>query len=100
RLRQPPVLGELLAGVVLGNLGGSVGAWLRTMRGDAAVELFAAIGAVVLLFEVGLESTLADMLRVGPRSLAVAVVGVVAPWILGWWVGALLLPDRSPYVHA
>jgi Kef-type K+ transport system membrane component KefB len=52
------------------------------------------------LFEVGLESTLRDMLRVGLRSLLVAVLGVVTPWALGWWVGSLLLPDKSVYVHA
>jgi Kef-type K+ transport system membrane component KefB len=100
RLGQPAVLGELLVGVLLGNLGGAAGTWLRTMRDSPGVELFAGVGAVVLLFEVGLESTLRDMLRVGPRSLAVAVVGVAVPWALGWWVGAALLPDRSVYVHA
>jgi Kef-type K+ transport system membrane component KefB len=40
------------------------------------------------------------MLKVGLPSLLVAVVGVAAPFALGWWTGALLLPDRSPYVHA
>jgi Kef-type K+ transport system membrane component KefB len=61
--------------------------------------MLAGIGAVVLLFEVGLESTLRQMLRVGMRSLAVAVLGVIAPWILGFLVGRLLLPDHSVYVH-
>ena len=99
RVGQPSVLGELVIGVVLGNLG-LVGIesleWIKT---DATLGLLANLGAVILLFEVGLESTLRDMLRVGPRSLVVAVLGVVAPWLLGWWVGALLLPDRSVYVH-
>ena len=62
--------------------------------------MLAQLGAVILLFEVGLESTVRNMMQVGLRSLMVAVIGVVIPWALGWWVGALLLPDRSVYVHA
>jgi Kef-type K+ transport system membrane component KefB len=100
RLGQPAVLGELLVGVVLGNLQGASLEWLVAMRTNQTVDLLAQVGAVILLFEVGLESTLRDMLRVGLRSLLVAVLGVATPWALGWWVGALLLPDRSAYVHA
>jgi Kef-type K+ transport system membrane component KefB len=40
------------------------------------------------------------MLKVGLPSFLVAMLGVVAPFALGWGVGALLLPDRSVYVHA
>jgi len=40
-----------------------------------------------------------DMLQVGLRSLVVAVLGVVAPWLLGWGVGALMLPQHSEYAH-
>jgi Kef-type K+ transport system membrane component KefB len=100
RLGQPAVLGELLVGVILGNLQGASLEWLVAMRTNQTVDLLAQVGAVILLFEVGLESTLRDMLRVGLRSLAVAVLGVATPWALGWWVGSLLLPDRSIYVHA
>jgi len=53
----------------------------------------------VLLFEVGLESTLREMLRVGLRSLSVALLGVVAPWVLGFLAGRLLLPDHGVLVH-
>jgi Kef-type K+ transport system membrane component KefB len=55
---------------------------------------------IILLFEVGLESTVRDMLKVGLPSLLVALLGVAAPFALGWGVGAVLLPDRSVYVHA
>ena len=55
---------------------------------------------MILLFEVGLESTVREMLKVGLPSLLVAVLGVAVPFALGWGVGALLLPDRSVYVHA
>jgi Kef-type K+ transport system membrane component KefB len=99
RFAQPAVLGELLVGVVLGNLPGLAGSWSLAVRNDPMIGMLAGIGAVVLLFEVGLESTLRDMLRVGVRSLVVAVLGVVVPWALGFLVGRLLLPDHSVYVH-
>jgi Kef-type K+ transport system membrane component KefB len=52
-----------------------------------------------LLFEVGLESTIRQMMSVGLSSLLVAVSGVVAPFVLGWGVGVLFLPHESFYVH-
>jgi len=99
RFAQPAVLGELLVGVVLGNLPGAAGIWSAQVRSDPMIGLLAGVGAVVLLFEVGLESTLREMLRVGMRSLVVAVLGVIAPWLLGFFVGRILLPEHSVYVH-
>jgi len=100
RIGQPAVLGELVVGIVLGNLDLVGVSWFRAVASDHTIDVLARLGVVLLLFEVGLESTLGDMLKVGGRSLLVAVLGVVTPWALGWWVGALLLPDASPYVHA
>ncbi len=100
RVGQPAVLGELLAGVLVGNLTLVGVDWFRFITANATVGVLAQLGAVILLFEVGLESTVRDMMKVGVRSLAVAVLGVVTPWALGWWVGALLLPQHSVYVHA
>jgi Kef-type K+ transport system membrane component KefB len=99
RLGQPAVLGELLAGVVLGNLDLLGLGWFRGLTADPAIDGLARIGVVLLLFEVGLESTVADMKQVGWRSLIVAILGVVTPWVLGYVVGVVMLPDRSPYVH-
>jgi Kef-type K+ transport system membrane component KefB len=96
---QPAVLGELVAGVVLGNLDLAGLGWFHAIETDASVDILARLGVVILLFEVGLESTVRDMLKVGLPSLLVAVLGVAAPFALGWGVGALLLPDRSIYVH-
>jgi Kef-type K+ transport system membrane component KefB len=53
----------------------------------------------VLLFQVGLESTIGQMVRVGVTALVVALLGVVAPFALGWGVSALLRPDANPYSH-
>jgi Kef-type K+ transport system membrane component KefB len=100
RMGQPAVLGELVAGVILGSLDLVGIGWFGPIEADATVDILARLGVIILLFEVGLESTVRDMLKVGLPSLLVAVLGIVAPFALGWGVGALLLPDRSVYVHA
>jgi Kef-type K+ transport system membrane component KefB len=98
---QPAVLGELLAGVVLGNLPLEGGRALgQALAGSHWLALLGEAGAIVLLFLAGLESTLAGLRAVGLRALLVAVVGVAAPLALGWGVGALLLPGASVYTHA
>lgn len=91
RLGQPPVLGELLAGALLG-----VGA-LGLIPTDPADPLtpvlraLAEIGVVVLLFEIGLETELRQLLRVGPAATAVATVGVVLPFVgtFAYWISPL-----------
>lgn len=96
RLGQPAVLGELLAGVVLGNLGLD---FFAGMRQDALVGFLAELGVVILLFQIGLESDLASLRRVGARALAVAVIGVVVPILLGLGLGPLLLKGQSFNTH-
>jgi Kef-type K+ transport system membrane component KefB len=54
---------------------------------------------ILLLFQVGLESTVNQMLKVGLSSLLVATIGVIGPFLLGWGVGAWLLPEHSVYAH-
>ncbi|MFN8653962.1 MAG: cation:proton antiporter [Gemmatimonadales bacterium] len=100
RLGQPAVLGELLVGILIGNLP-LLGVHLfEPIRHDASIDMLSRLGVIVLLFEVGLESTVAQMLRVGWSSLLVAVIGVVFPFALGWGASAWLLPHESEYVHA
>jgi Kef-type K+ transport system membrane component KefB len=100
RIRQPAVLGELLVGIVLGNLGLVGFTGLEPIETDPFIDMLARIGVLLLLFEVGLESTVGQMLQVGGSSLLVATLGVIAPFALGWAVGAWLLPDQSAYLHA
>ncbi len=100
RAGQPAVLGELVAGVVIGNLTLAGFHGLEFMKTDPSIDLLAQLGVIVLLFEVGLESTVGDMMRVGGSSLLVACLGVVTPFALGWLVGAVMLPEHSAYVHA
>ena len=47
-----------------------------------------------------MESTVGEMLRVGWSSVSVATLGVFAPFVLGWGVGAWLQPESGPYAHA
>jgi Kef-type K+ transport system membrane component KefB len=77
RMRLPAVLGEILAGVVLGPY-----ATRFIIPGDTIYSI-AEIGAVFLLFTVGLETSPADLIRVGRLSLRVAVAGIVVPFGLG-----------------
>ena len=99
RAGQPAVLGELIVGVLLGNasLAGFHG--LEAMKTDAAIDMLARLGVLILLFEIGLESTVRQMLQVGWTALLVATLGVIAPFALGWGVGAWLLPEASVYQH-
>jgi Kef-type K+ transport system membrane component KefB len=100
RVGQPSVLGELLFGVVIGNLGLAGVHVLEPIKESPAIELLASLGVLILLFEVGLESTVRQMMKVGLSSFAVAVLGVVAPFALGWAVSSWLEPHGSIYLHA
>src|SRR5262245_37586852 len=97
--RQAPVLGELLVGVVLGNVSFLGWQGFAAIAHDPGVALLAELGVVLLLFEVGLGSTVTEMRKVGPSSLLVALLGVVTPFALGWAIGKLFLPVASPFVH-
>jgi Kef-type K+ transport system membrane component KefB len=96
RLGQSPVLGELLAGVLIGNLGLIGFHAFDGVRELPAIEVLAQFGVLFLLFEVGLESDVRKMLQVGASSFAVAVLGVVAPMVLGFWVSRGFFPDHHP----
>jgi len=100
KIGQPAVLGELVAGIVIGNLWLIGYHGLEGMKEDALLRALAELGVIVLLFEVGLESTMRQMLQVGPSAFLVAVLGVVTPFALGWGAGAWLLPDKPAIVHA
>ena len=99
RFNQPAVLGELVLGMVIGNLNLLGIEILEPFKHDITLEVLAELGVIILLFEVGLESTVKEMMKVGLASFMVAVFGVVAPFFLGWGVGYLFLPEESIYVH-
>lgn len=97
RIRQPAVLGELIAGAVLG---GSVLGIIPTEAGDpltGVVHILAEVGVVILLFEIGLETDLKEMFRVGAAASSVALVGVVLPFLFGFlfWFSPMVDPSYS-----
>lgn len=78
RLKQPAVAGEILAGIVIGP---SV---LHLVEPTEITNTLAEIGVILLLFLVGLETKPADIFRVGGKALAVAVLGVIVPFVFGY----------------
>lgn len=149
RFKQPAVLGELLMGVVLGNLcyyfglqlvvvvreGSSIFNIMREMLagiplaqavsesipnafyanqvtsalgGEQGVDLikvayvldiFARYGVIFLLFKVGLETSIEELRHTGRESIQVAVVGVIAPIILGYFAASLIMPESNYKAH-
>ncbi len=100
RIGQPAVLGELIFGVLMGNLHLFTPLELfGTLRNDPILDIFARVGVIVLLFEVGLETRVSDLMKVGASSLAVAVIGVVTPMGLGFLIGEWMLPEMSRSAH-
>ncbi|HEX2781114.1 MAG TPA: cation:proton antiporter [Gemmatimonadaceae bacterium] len=85
RLGQPAVLGELVAGILLG---GSVLGVLDPA--NPAIHALAEIGVLVLLFEIGLHTDLRSLASVGGSATTVAVVGVALPFALGWFLARAL----------
>ncbi|MGK7888941.1 MAG: cation:proton antiporter [Leptolyngbyaceae cyanobacterium] len=111
RVNLPPVLGELVGGVIVGvsvlrliifpEGGGDASqsliiSFLQTTAGlqpESSLQVFdslsevlsvlSELGVIILLFEIGLESDLKELIRVGPQAAVVAVVGVVLPFALG-----------------
>jgi Kef-type K+ transport system membrane component KefB len=81
-------LGELIAGVILG--GSVLGIVPTEGTGAEIIHMLAELGVVLLLFEIGLETDLKEMFRVGTASLSVAAVGVALPFALGFVYWAYL----------
>jgi Kef-type K+ transport system membrane component KefB len=92
RLGQPTVVGEILGGVVAGP------AVLGVYQINAETELFAEIGVVLLLFQVGVETRLHELLRVGVTALAVGALGVLLPFGAGFLAAEIAGGDLATAV--
>lgn len=78
RLHQPGIVGQILAGILIGP---SVLGW---MHPTTFLSRLAELGVMFLLFRVGLEIKSSDLISAGPRASAVAVLGVIVPFFAGW----------------
>ena len=81
RINQPAVIGELVIGIIIGYYG--LGLLPHFKSGDV-VSTLAEIGVILLLFEVGLETNLDEFIELGSTALLVALIGVLAPFALGF----------------
>ena len=84
RLGQPTVIGEILGGVIVGP------PVLGLYQVNAETTLFAEIGVVLLLFQVGVETRLHELLRVGLSALLVGAMGVALPFAAGLGLAAVI----------
>lgn len=78
RMGQPAIVGEILAGVLVGP---SVLNWIAP---NEILSALAELGVMFLLFRVGLEVKSSELMRVGPVASLVALLGVIVPLALGW----------------
>lgn len=97
RLKLPAVTGELAVGLALTGLHRAFPLFPDVAASPGA-ELLGGLGVVVLMFAVGLESSIPQMIKVGLASLRVAFIGVVAPMAVGLAGAWLLLPKDAPFV--
>lgn len=84
RLKLPDVIGELIAGIVIGSYA------LGLVGRSQVYDVIAQIGVIVLLFSVGLETKIEEIFRVGSSSILVATLGVIFPFVLGFGLIFLL----------
>jgi Kef-type K+ transport system membrane component KefB len=99
RFKQPAVLGELLGGILLGNLALVGLNFAAALKQNATIGALAELGVIVLLFEVGLGSSMGEMLAVGRAALLVAAAGTCASFLLGWAAAAYFLPNAPRLAH-
>jgi Kef-type K+ transport system membrane component KefB len=92
RLKQPAVLGELVAGIALGTLPPVL---FRELGNSPSIDVLSRLGVLILLFEVGLECTVRGVLKVGAAAARVAVLGTLGSLAAGWAIAAVLLPGAS-----
>ncbi len=96
RLKLPSVVGQIAAGVAVG---GSALGWVRPSE---PLELLAELGAILLLFSVGLETRVADLKKVGGVALSVGALGVIVPFLFGgiWALASGFPTAKAMFVAA
>jgi len=101
KINQPAVLGELVFGILIGNIvlfTGGAYSFDRLFQSES-IDIMARLGVMILLFQVGLESNIKDMMKVGISSFLVAIIGVAAPMILGYFISSWIIPEAGFNTH-
>ena len=87
KMRMPSVVGALLAGIILGP------AVLNFVQMDDLIKSLSEIGVIVLMFSAGLETSIADLKKAGPKAFVIALFGVLLPLVIGYWIGDIFKAD-------
>ncbi len=100
RIGQPAVLGELIIGVVLGSLYLTGFTLLEQIKTNEIIHFLAELGVVILLFQIGIESNIQTMMKVGVPSFLVACVGVILPLVaITYFVAPWLIPGLQGHAY-
>jgi Kef-type K+ transport system membrane component KefB len=93
---QPPVIGQLLAGIILAVFGYMGWGFMGEIAHNQSIAFLSSLGALLLLFAIGLESNIGEMKKVGFNALLVALIGVAVPFFFGTWVlGPIFFGNES-----
>ena len=87
RMRMPSVVGALIAGIILGP------AMLNVVSLSDLIKSLSEIGVIVLMFSAGLETSIADLKKAGPKAFVIALLGVLVPLGIGYWIGDFFQAD-------
>jgi Kef-type K+ transport system membrane component KefB len=100
RLKLPSVVGEIIAGIIIGNT--ILFDLLHVETNFIFLELLAELGVIFLLFAVGLETRFSDLSRVGRTAIYVAVLGVIIPFVSGYLIMVSLAspPAEAMFIGA
>src|SRR5579863_301573 len=99
-IRQPPVIGEIIAGILLGpsllgRVAPAMSAYLFPSNVTPALNLIAQVGVILFMFLVGAELDLGLLRKRGHSLMAISHAGILAPFILGATLALLLYPRLS-----
>ena len=100
RLRQPRVLGEIAAGLLLGNLTLAKFSGLDFLKTNQAVDVVSRVAVIVLMFHASLESTVGGMKKLGAAAFAVAMCGVGGSFAAAWIAARWLLAGAPAFTQA
>lgn len=94
-VRLPPLVGEIVAGIIIGNT--FIFDLLQLGTNIEVLSVLAEIGVIFLLFAIGLETPFSDLKRVGGTAILVAILGVIFPFMFGY---LLIVSSGFPQVEA